>query len=74
MENQQQRIKGYRVLSEEEIARMNSVKERGEALGVEIASLEAMPDIDKRWLSIGKTHVQQGIMAVVRSIAQPTTF
>jgi hypothetical protein len=27
-----------------------------------------------RWLSIGKTNVQNGIMALVRAIAQPTTF
>lgn len=28
----------------------------------------------QRWLSIGKTNVQTGIMALVRAIAQPTTF
>ncbi|HSX85400.1 MAG TPA: hypothetical protein VLE50_08320, partial [Cellvibrio sp.] len=27
-----------------------------------------------RWLSIGKTDVQTGIMALIRAIAQPTTF
>lgn len=27
-----------------------------------------------RWLSIGKTNVQTGIMALIRAIAQPTTF
>lgn len=29
---------------------------------------------DGRWLSIGKTDLQKGFMAVIRSIAKPTTF
>ncbi|MFQ1393149.1 hypothetical protein ACJWSQ_26375, partial [Klebsiella pneumoniae] len=29
---------------------------------------------DKRWLAIGKTDLQKGFMAVIRSIAKPTTF
>lgn len=29
---------------------------------------------DKRWVSIGATHLQQGFMAVIRGIAKPTTF
>jgi hypothetical protein len=32
------------------------------------------PSIDMRWLHIGKTDLQRGFMAVIRSIAQPTTF
>lgn len=27
-----------------------------------------------RWLAIGKTHVQEGLMAMTRAIAQPTSF
>jgi hypothetical protein len=27
-----------------------------------------------RWASIGKTDVQTGIMALIRAVAQPTTF
>lgn len=30
--------------------------------------------IDHRWVSIGATHLQQGWMAVIRGIAQPSTF
>lgn len=29
---------------------------------------------DNRWLAIGKTDLQKGFMAVIRSIAKPTTF
>lgn len=30
--------------------------------------------LDQRWISIGATQLQQGFMAVIRGIAQPTTF
>ena len=30
--------------------------------------------LDQRWISIGATDLQQGFMAVIRGIAQPTTF
>lgn len=33
-----------------------------------------MPSIDQRWVSIGATELQQGFMAVIRGIAQPTSF
>ena len=32
------------------------------------------PFIDQRWVSIGSTQLQQGFMAVIRGIAQPSTF
>lgn len=32
------------------------------------------PSIDQRWISIGATDLQKGFMAVMRGIAQPTTF
>lgn len=33
-----------------------------------------VPSIDQRWVSIGATDLQRGFMAVIRGIAQPTTF
>lgn len=74
MDNQHRAIKGYRELSEQEIALMNEVKETGEELGNLIATLKQMPEIDQRWVSIAQTDLQKGIMALVRSIAQPTSF
>ena len=32
------------------------------------------PKLDQRWISIGATDLQRGFMAVIRGIAQPTTF
>lgn len=74
MENQHQHIKGYRDLTESEIAQMNAIKGEGERLGAMIASLKSSPGYDQRWVSIAQTHLQQGIMAAVRAVAQPTTF
>jgi len=74
MDNQHKLIKGYRDLSQVEIDAMNSVKSEGERLGTLIEDLRNNPSLDQRWVSIAETHLQQGIMAAIRSIAQPTTF
>ena len=33
-----------------------------------------VPSIDQRWVSIGATDLQIGLMALTRGVAQPTTF
>lgn len=42
------------------------------ALGA--ADTRLSPPLDQRWISIGATDLQRGFMAVIRGIAQPTTF
>lgn len=113
MDNQHQKIKGYRDLTQEEIDLMNRVKEKGDELGAlckelsenihaayrekyqaamdsttkdaygapihtdtdECDELARFNNADpKRWVSIGKTELQKGIMSLIRAIAQPTTF
>ena len=74
MDNQHKLIKGYRDLSQEEIDEMNAIKDLGIKLGEAISRLENMNDIDRRWLAIGKTDLQKGIMATIRAIAKPETF
>lgn len=89
MDNQHQKIKGYRDLSQEEIDLMNEGKVLAEQCGVYIAKLRARDAaiaqtppttsdaprvLDQRWISIGATDLQRGFMAVIRGIAQPTTF
>lgn len=74
MENQHQHIKGYRDLSQAEIDAMNAIKAKGEELGALVASLRGNSALDQRWVSIGATDLQTGIMALVRAVAQPTTF
>ena len=74
MENQHRQIKGYRELTPEDIKLMNDVKEKGAELGELIEKLNMMLEIDKRWLEIGKTNIQQGLMAVTRAITKPDFF
>lgn len=74
MKDQHAKIKGYRDLSQSEIDAMNTIKAEGIRLGLLIEDLRENPQLDQRWVSIAETHLQQGIMAAVRSVAQPTTF
>ena len=74
MDNQHKKIKGYRDLSQTEIDLMNEVKEKGAELGELVEKLMATDGLDKRWVSIGKTDLQTGLMALVRGIAQPESF
>jgi hypothetical protein len=68
------RIKGYRKMTEEELAIFNEGKQLGNLIGDFVGRLEHMPDTDKRWVAIGKTNLQQGIMAVLRGISRPESF
>ena len=82
----QPKITGYRQLSEADVALMNEGKALAEQCGAYIAKLRTHPPsnapvgvndlhaLDQRWISIGSTHLQEGFMAVIRGIAQPTTF
>lgn len=74
MENQHKHITGYRDLSPEEIALMNEVKAKAQEVGALVAKLKESPSIDQSWVNIGNTELQQGFMALTRSVAQPTTF
>lgn len=67
-------ITGYRQLNDEEVALMNDIKEYGIELGNLVQKLRDRPELDQRWISIGATDLQTGLMALTRSIAQPTTF
>lgn len=67
-------ITGYRQLNEDEAALMNEIKARGVELGALVAKLRAADGLDQRWISIGATGLQQGLMALTRGVARPTTF
>lgn len=85
MDNQHRQIKGYRELTQAEIDLMNEVKAKGAELEELIKKLDdnvtsnnlqhGTADAEpRRWISIGKTHLQQGLMALTRAVAQPTFF
>lgn len=71
---QQPKITGYRQLNEAEAALMNEIKEKGVELGQLVEKLRGTPGLDGRWISIGATDLQTGLMALTRGVAQPTTF
>ncbi len=68
------KIKGYRELSKSEIEMMNLVKTTGAELGNLVTQLAQNAELDQRWIEIGKTHIQQGLMALTRGITQPDFF
>ena len=84
MDNQHRQIKGYRELSQAEIDVMNEIKAMGaqideiKAMGAQIGALverlRAQEGLDQRWISIGETDMQKGLMALTRGVAQPTFF
>lgn len=79
MENQHQKISGYRELSQGEIDLMNEIKAKGQELkglydklASHITNDPAVsPEERRRWLSIGRTHYQQALMALTRAVAAP---
>jgi hypothetical protein len=67
-------ITGYRQLNEAEAALMNEIKAEGVKIGELVEKLRWTEGLDHRWVSIGATDLQTGLMALTRSVAQPTTF
>ncbi len=74
MENQHRQIKGYRELSQTEIDAMNEIKAKGAELGELVEKLRGTEGLDQRWVSIGATDFQTGLMALTRAVAKPTFF
>jgi hypothetical protein len=81
MENQHRQIKGYRELNQAEIDLMNRIKEKAAEVGKlcdDLTACQGGIDIDsgpdQRFIAIGKTQLQQGFMALTRSVAKPDFF
>lgn len=64
-------IKGYRELSENDVAIINHIKELEITVGGFWRDIVDNHPTDMRWAWIAKTHFQEGFTALVRSIAQP---
>lgn len=64
-------VSGYRAQSDGAVARVNGCKLAEEAVLRVLDELAGRDDVDKRWLSIGRTAIEQGFMAVNRSIFRP---
>lgn len=67
-------LTGYRQLTENEVALMNLIKSHGESLRILIDDVVREASPDPRWVNIAQTHLQQGLMALTRAVAKPTSF
>lgn len=74
MENPNKKFQGYRTLSPEETALIDEIKAKGVELGQLVEKLRSTADLDQRWISIGATDLQTGLMALTRGVAKPTIF
>ena len=97
MENQ--KLTGYRTLTQVEIDLINEIKAKGAEPGTLVEKLfdHARQQIDEanahgsktgdftefqritdaephHWVATGATNLQQGLMALTRAVAQPTSF
>lgn len=57
-----------------EIELMSEIKAKGDELGALVAKLRATEGLDPRWLSIGATDLQTGLMALTRAVTRPSSF
>ena len=64
-------VHGYRPQDDGAVARVNAMKQVEEALLRTLDELAARDDVDQRWLAIGRSQIEQGFMAVNRSIFRP---
>jgi hypothetical protein len=64
-------VAGYQPQSDVAVELVNENKKLEEGVLRVLDKLAQATDIDKRWLAIGRTHIEQGFMAINRSIFQP---
>lgn len=67
-------ITGYKELTNEQIITINDLKRLANEVGDVIDGFTGWEGADQRWVSIAKTDLQKGFMALVRSVAQPEGF
>ncbi len=64
-------VKGYTGQSGIVVENVNLNKEIEERILRRLDNLASHPDTDKRWLAIGRTHIEQAFMAINRAIFKP---
>jgi cytochrome c-type biogenesis protein CcmH/NrfG len=64
-------VAGYRPQTGDAVAKVNASKEIEERILRMLDELKQDPDVDQRWLQVGRTAIEQGFMAVNRSVFKP---
>ena len=72
MDNQHQKITGYRDLSQDEIDLMNKMKALEAEIGNVLAALPKDDACANRWAAIARTHLETGFMFAIKAVARPT--
>lgn len=67
-------ITGYRELTQAELDLVNSLEDLGNNLGATLDELAKVEAFDQRWLAIGRTDMQKGLMSVIRAVTRPDSF
>lgn len=65
-------VPGYVPQSDENIRLVSAMKRSEEIILRSLDSIATMPLIDRRWLAIGRTSIEEGFMAINRSIFRPS--
>lgn len=64
-------VAGYRPQSDAAVALVNANKRLEERVLRQLDAMAADPAVDKRWLALARTQIEQGFMAANRSVFQP---
>jgi hypothetical protein len=64
-------VQGYKPQSQGAVDQVNLNKTMEEEILRRLDAMKAWTDIDQRWLAIGRTHIEQGFMAMNRAIFMP---
>jgi hypothetical protein len=64
-------VSGYKPQTEAAVGAVNGNKSAEEKVLRLLDIYKGVEGIDQRWLAVGRTHIEQGFMAVNRAIFQP---
>jgi hypothetical protein len=64
-------VHGYKAQGQDAVAMVNLNKQAEESLLRMMDEYGGHPQVDKRWLAIARTNIEQGFMALNRSIFKP---
>jgi len=64
-------VAGYTSQSNDKVATVNINKQIEEQMLRRLDELKTQPDIDQRWLAIGRTDLEKAFMAINRAVFQP---
>ena len=64
-------VAGYKPQAQDNVDIVNSNKCLEEEVLRQLDALAKMDAVDKRWLAIGRTHIEHAFMAINRSIFKP---